>query len=389
MSPNKSPQRSNPPGEAHRLADTLALHAISDYDAEKSSQAHLVEVSVKSISRGGQQIKNSYTSLMRRFAKVGFKQDFARSALLPDWWVDDCEKDQSLLPDLELRIARFLATEISVVRDPAKKLVVPAYPGAQLRRVGNMDRDKLAPAIHTAMQVATALVRTLDASLPRVKLPPADGLSWRQQMKHKGSAVTLDDILDDLWNRGIPVVSLDELPPPRFQGMACIVANRPVIMVGYKHDEPSRVAFWTAHEACHIAAGHCTPDHPVVDEEEDVSDNADIERTAEKYATHVLAGADEIPKVEADSFRDLANKAIQNEQNTGADAVTIILAWARRTNDYTTASLAAKALYRATGARRILKEHVKRHVNMEAASENDRILLRCVVGGADSDAIDC
>lgn len=323
---------------------------------------------------------------MRRLTRAGFTKAFAHRVLLPDWWESGCENEPSLLPDLEIRVARFLGTGVSAVRDPATALAVPSYPGAQLRRVHDVDRDRLGPAIHAAMQVASALVRTLGEGLPPAQLPPADGLAWRRQIRHTGPAIGLDDVLDDLWRRGIPVIALDLLPTPSFQGMACIVGDRPVLMVGYKHDEPGRVAYLTVHEAGHVVAGHCMPDQPVVDEEDELADDEIIERIAEQYATRVIVGGDGIPEVCAADYHELATKAILMEKTSGADAGAVIFAWARKAGDYAAASMAVKALYRASGARRLLAEHFVRHVDIQAASESDRNLLRCVLGGAEPDA---
>lgn len=326
---------------------------------------------------------------MRRLARAGFKGDFVRRALLPDWWDVGCERDPALLPDLEIRVARFLGATMSVVRDPAVGLAVPSYPGAQLRRVRDVTRDRLAPAIHTAMQVASAVVRTLGADAPPVHVPPVDGLSWRAQIERPGPAVRLDDILGDLWRRGIPVVAVDALPAPSFQGLACIVEGRPVLMVGYKHDEPGRIAALTAHEAGHVAAGDCTTDHPVVDEEDEVVDEGDMERAADRYATRVLIGGEDIPVIRANNYRDLARAASKIEKDSGADAGAIIFSNARQTGDYAMATMAAKALYRASGARRLLGEYLASHVDIESASESDRVLLRCALGGAERDASGC
>jgi hypothetical protein len=188
----------------------------------------------------------------------------------------------------------------------------------------------------------------------------------------------LGDVLRDLWARGIPVIPLDVLPAPSFQGMACIVEGRPAIVIGYKHDEPGRVAFLIAHEAAHIAAGDCAPGQPVVDEEDEITDDADIESRADAYATRVLIGGAEVPDVNTSASRDFKNLARQAstiERESGADASTIIFAWARRTGDYATATMAVKALYRNVGARRQLREHFAQQVNVEDAGETDRALL--------------
>ena len=307
-------------------------------------------------------------------------------AILPDWWDETCAQDPSLLLDIEIRVARFLGLPLAAVRDPETSLNPPAYPQALLRRVRDLDRDRLAPAIHSAMQIAGAVVRSLRAPAPNPVVPPTDGLAWREQIARERAIVTLDDILNDLWTRGIPVVRLDVLPAPSFQGAACIVEGRPVVLLGHKHDEPGRIGFLVAHEAGHIAATDCMPDQPVFDEEEEVLDDAEIERTADRFATHVLVGGDSFPVLEGEDFRQLASNASELERTTDADASVILFAWAANTGDYAKATMAVKALYRGTGARRKLREHFDRNVDLDAATESDRALLRCVHGEPERDA---
>jgi hypothetical protein len=188
----------------------------------------------------------------------------------------------------------------------------------------------------------------------------------------------LGQVIRDLWARGIPVIPLDVLPAPSFQGMACVVDGRPAIVIGYKHDEPGRVAFLVAHEAGHIAAGDCAPGQPVIDEEDEINDDADIETRADAYATHVLVGSAVVPDVTTSAprdFKDLARQAKSIEQQEGADASAVIFAWARRTGDYATAMMAVKALYRNVGARRQLRDLFSQKVDIAAANETDRALL--------------
>jgi hypothetical protein len=309
-----------------------------------------------------------------------------RPAILPDWWNEASAQDPNLLPDIEIRIARFLRLPLSSIRNPAIPLTPPSYPGAQLRRVRDIDRDRLAPAIHSAIQIAGAVVRSL-RNTPTPNPPPTDGLVWRSALRRDNTNITLNDILTDLWSRGIPVIPLEYIPSPSFQGIACIAEGRPVILLGHTNDEPGRLAFWGAHEAGHIAAGDCSPDHPVVDEEENIEDDADIERKADLYASQVLVGRDSIPIIEGEDYKKLASRASELEQTSGVDASQIIFAWASRSHDYATATMAVKALYRGSGARQQLRHHFDLHINLDTATESDRSLLRCVYGEPDQNAI--
>ena len=154
----------------------------------------------------------------------------------------------------------------------------------------------------------------------------------------------------------------------------------PVVLLGHKHDEPGRAAFLIAHEVEHVVARDCARDGPVVDEEEEITDEGDIESRADQYATRVLIGSETVPEIEGPNFKELARRASEAESRTGADASAVIFAWARRTRDYATATMAVTALYRHLGARQRLRELFDRHVDLSAASETDRALLRCVYG---------
>ena len=124
----------------------------------------------------------------------------------------------------------------------------------------------------------------------------------------------------------------------------------------------------------------------MVDEDEEIADDADMERRADRYATQVLVGGDSVPHIEGSDFRELAKSASEKELSIGADASAIIFAWARETGDYAQASMAVKALYRGSGARLKLCQHFDRYVDLDAATETDRALLRCVLGDAERDA---
>lgn len=282
------------------------------------------------------------------------------------------------MPDVEIRIARFLGLSLAEVKNPDFSLAPNKYENAHLRRIRFVDEDRLAPAIHSALKIGAAVVRNLRNPKSFQNAIPIAALTWRHQILKSQTNVTLDMLLEDLWGRGIPVVPIEVLPAPSFQGMVGIIEDRPIILLGQRHDEPGHVAFIIAHEAYHIAAGDCAPGQPVVDGVDEVDDDADMERDADDFAKLVLLGSDSIPDLTGENYKQIAEQADQIEQDTGADASLLIFNWARQTRDYTAASMAVKALYVSVGARRNLRRHFDQHVNLDAASETDRALLRCV-----------
>ena len=324
----------------------------------------------------------SIQSLIRRLQQAGFGRDFVSGAILPDWWDSSCLNQPELLPEIEIRAGRFLAVPLSTVSDPESTLEPQGYPGARLRCVRDIHRDRLAPAIHAAMRIAGAVVRNLKEPVPVPTCPPSDGLAWRQEIARFDGSLGLDAILDDLWTRGIPVIQAHLLPTPSFQGLAAVVEDRPVVVLGHRHDEPARVAFRIAHEVGHIAKGDCAPDAPVIDEDEEILEDSEMEEVADQYAIRVLAGDATIPEPASSalaSFRDFAKQASNVAWETGVDAGAIIFSWVRTTGDYAMATRATKALYLATGATRILWQHFNRFVDVEGASLSDQELMRVIV----------
>lgn len=320
----------------------------------------------------------SVTNLLSRLSKAGFKRDFVRPVILPDWWDDSLASDPSLLPDIEVRVARFLGLSLADVRDPTRTLTISKAPGTVLRKSANVNEERLWPAIHAARRVAEAVVRNMQ-SRP-VRELPAKAEDWHRSLVKGKTPVSLELMLGDLWARGVPVIPMDDLPVPAFQGMAAVIGGHPVIVIGQKYDAPGRVGFFVAHEAGHIANGDCRGDTTIVDQEEQSADSSDIEKRADLYASRLLLGGAAADDINGTEFDKLAERAYAVEQKTGAEAGALLFHWAREHNDFKTASMAVAALYRHIGARRMMSGFLARNVNFEDAPETDRALLGLVLG---------
>lgn len=330
--------------------------------------------------------RHTYRNLIQRAVAAGFKSDFIRDVLLPDWWNRECEKDASLLPEVEIRLARFLGTSIEAIRDPAFPLNAPEYPGAQLRRVQNVNRDRLRAAIHAGLRVASAVVRCLRSPDVPIRIPFAEPLRWREDVGMRDPTFGLKSVVEDLWSRGIPVIHLEKVPPPKFQGLACVVRGRPVILLGHANDEPVRLLLYVAHETSHIVRGDVGPDVPVVDEDELFPDTSEMELAAEEYAWKALTGGQPILAPPSGNALQWANAAWKDQQSRAIDAGVSLWKWANQQSDFAKGEMALKALYRAQGGQRTLREVFDQHVAWENASETDRELLRSVFLDPDGDA---
>ena len=125
----------------------------------------------------------------------------------------------------------------------------------------------------------------------------------------------------------------------------------------------------------------------IVDESESGADSSEMEKLADRYASHIVLGGVDPVRLSGADFRDLALNAYTLQQQTGAEAGALIFHWARRNGDnFTVANLAVKALYQAKGARQSMAKFVAENVNTEVASETDRALLSLVTGDSTTPA---
>lgn len=326
--------------------------------------------------------------LLTRAKKAGYDRAFVTAALLPDWWSPQCEKDPALVQDLEIRLARFLRVSMHDVRDPTAALTPPSYDNARLRRVAREGAARPTASIHAALSIARAVLRSLREPLPSLEKLPTEPREWHAQLVASGGA-RLETALDDLWRRGIPVIQVSTLPSPRFQGLACILEGRPVVVLAHEIDVPARLFSHLAHEAGHIAAGDCEEDAPVIDEDDEVNDSSKMERAADRYAAIVTLGTEPPPPPSANvmaDFQRLARAAVERASDHGLDAASLAWYWASREREFAKGTLALKAIYKHLGGARVIRSRFDQHVDVDAASDSDRALLRCVKGEPDTHA---
>jgi hypothetical protein len=360
----------------------LVKHQVDGRSAKPAISVSIAPAS-RTIARRCILPKKSYRELMRRLSTAGFKLGFLREAVLPDWWDSRCETDSKLLPDVEFRISRFLGVPLDTLWE-GESIRGPTYAEARLRHVKSLRRSRLNAAVHAGIRIAEAANRHLRSSDPP-NLPDRDPLVWRQSVLANHTLLDLAAAVNDLWSRGIPPLHVEVLPPPRFQGMACVVEARPVIELGYGHKEPAKLLYHLIHEVAHVALGHCERGAPVVDES-DVPDEEELELEADRYAVVALTGTESPPEIRGKDAKALALDAYRTESEQRIDAGFLIWRWANATKDYATAEIALEALYRKHGALSLLRSITEANLRLEDASESDRTLLRCLYGDPERNA---
>ncbi len=311
----------------------------------------------------------SFHSLVERLERAGFDRAFTHNAILPDWWDEDCENDPQLLPDFEFRTARFLNLPLQTIRDPGAALV-------QLRPP-TTDWDVSPASIHAGIQIANAVVRNLRDHTPAV-LPPMNGRAWHATLRPgPGEPVELHNIVGDLWQRHIPVVPVASLPQPDFQTLGCVIQGRPLVMMSGSITNRWDAAAHAAHQIGHIISGDCANDK-VVTHRDSPDRNSPYENRANKFALDVITGGTEsvarLPDISPnprDPFRLwllMKQAGISVRAFPDDDALSDLATRVPKTRVQPPAQL---TLFNA----------FIQNVDVDAASETDNNLLRCVDAG--------
>lgn len=321
--------------------------------------------------------ERSFTQLRRRLETAGLSRQFVRSALVPSWWSKEHERVESLLPEVEIAVARFLRTPIATVQDPAQALTLPTV-NAKLKRPKGRETSELAPSIYAALAVAGAAVRNLRKKEAYEPLPE-DPQDWRASILRDYKMVTLRSLLKSLWAHGVPVVHLSNLDGmKKFCGMACCVDGRPVIVLAWGDKSTPKTLSVLAHEAGHIARGHVAVDTPMIDVDDADDETEAEEKQANAYARRLLGEhiAELGDKANPPSATELALAARDKSRELHTDPGLLVHMWCVRTSQYPLERAALRVLDRLNGPG-VVHEAMRAYIDFDNASETDSSLLRC------------
>ncbi len=311
----------------------------------------------------------SFHSLVERLERAGFDRAFTYNTILPDWWDETCENDPELLPDFEFRTARFLQLPLQTIQDPAAALVhlSPQTP----------DEDVSPASIHAGIQIAHAVIRNLRDHTHAV-LPPSNGLVWHATLRSgPGEPVELHNIVGDLWQRHIPVVPVASLPKPDFQTLGCVIQGRPLVMMSNRITDRWDAAMHTALQMGHIIAGDCE-NNKIVTHRDWPDRDRPSEARANAFALEVITGGTEaitFPPDLSSYPRDL----VSNFRSTRWAAFAV--STPPQYIDFLNLTSDTPKTQVIPPAQSTLFNAFIQNVDVDAASETDTNLLRCVDAG--------
>jgi hypothetical protein len=288
--------------------------------------------------------------IFRLIEGAGIPAAYARS-MLPSWWQDARLDSPASLAELRLNLARNLGLDVLGLSSEVPRVTFKLPHVRKFKRSVRYEEAMVMPA--AAIAVAAARVAAAACPHPYRQLPDAVGTRQFILDQLGGKYVSLRGVIKACWAHGIPVIHINTLPDgmPRMDGLVLTIEGRPVIVVSKRTGLSAWMSFIVAHEAGHVALGHCEEDQLLLDEtlgEASMtgSERDPDERLADDYALRLLGGAVDLgdPLQGIESPSEQASRAMEIQRREAVDAGHVLLTHAYRANDWQRAIAALMSL---------------------------------------------
>lgn len=169
------------------------------------------------------------------------------------------------------------------------ELNLSAVRSARFKKSVTTSKEKVSAYTIYAHTIALLLLESTKTMATK-KVPDASAL--RRAAIKKYSRLTLETLLNTVWDLGIPVFPLKD--PGSFHGACWRVDGRNVIVIKQKTMSESRWLYDLAHETCHASQHPDEPTLNIIESEAEARDwlESEDEKEANYYAGEVVLGED-------------------------------------------------------------------------------------------------
>lgn len=303
----------------------------------------------------------------------GIDKKFIREVLLPHWWDEKILSSKAGFLQTVSLIAKNLGVELSDLISTKGELCLSNQYNIKFKKNTNY---YLHPTELFPQSVAARLYNIVFKSFDKeYTLNTNSYITLRNEFLSKYSIFDLKNLLDFLWQKGIPVIFVSEYPrdTTRFDGMAFKFNERPVIVISNKHKHEAWLTFIIAHEFGHIALGHLNKNENLIfDSNISVLKNNEELRSNDFAVNFLVENKNNIPNFSAikSSFK-LANQLRAAARKLKIEPGILALMFAFRYKAFPLASLAINVLYPEANASSTVLEQMMKNLSLELLSEED------------------
>jgi Zn-dependent peptidase ImmA (M78 family) len=293
--------------------------------------------------------------------------------LLPSWWSDEIANSKAGFLQTVSLLAKNLDVDLSTLLSNQDKLLLKNRYNIKFKK--NKSYDSLTTDFVPQSIAARLYSIVLKSVKVEYTLNIHNSFELRKDFFSKYAILNLNNLLDFLWSKGLPIIFVSEYPRnvKRLDGMAIKFDKRPIIVISNRRKHEAWLTFILAHELGHILLNHLDESSNIVyDSDMETSDSKE-EKEANKFAIgFLIEDENNIPDLsEINSSFQLANKirAISKELKTEPGLLALMYAY--RFGNFPLASQALNILYPEANATAIVLKHLQKNLLLENLSEED------------------
>jgi len=319
--------------------------------------------------------------LYARLSEVGFPKKYVRESILPEWWADDLASYDFNRRIAEMAISRALKIPLAQLADAKAQLSLLGAEVVRFKRWQDAAHFKLLPAVAIARRVAE-LVLFCAHDLPALDTRGITAARLRETLLSGSQYITLQQLLDVIWDLGIPVFHLALLPDgaKRVDAMALLVEGRPCIALATSRSQPAWLFWPLAHELGHIAAGHLTGGD-ILDAAIELVSEIKEEKEANAFAFSLIYGDARIEVPQNAHPKMLAALALQEGEAARVLPECLVANFGFETGKWPVAQAALKSLQvdEENGHEQI-RAALRKTISLDRLTEDDRHFFCRVTG---------
>ncbi len=325
-------------------------------------------------------IKNIYSLLKSK----GIDKKFIREVLLPSWWDENIPSSKAGLYQTISLISKNLGTDLSDLISNKNDIQLSSNFGIKFKQnksYKNLVTDFYPQSLASRLYNLVEKTYSTEFSL---KVRTSDEL--RELLLKSYSEINLNNLLEFLWNNGIPVIYVSEYPKDinKLDGMIFRFGNRPVIVISSKRKHDAWLIFILAHELGHLFLNHLNKTGNIIfDSDLEIPDNNE-EADANNFAINFLIkDINNIPDINSVSTFKLINILKPESQKFKIDAGVLSLMYAFKSNNFPSVSRALNSMYSGANASVKVIEFMKRNLALENLGEEDLDYFQNITGLAE------
>lgn len=311
-------------------------------------------------------------SIYKTLIQSGFDKNFIKHIIMPDWWRDDIANSKAGYLQALSIIAKNLGLELKDLLGDSISLNLKNPNRIKFKKAKNININETSI---WPQSLSSRIINIVNQSyLVEYKELSSDPIKIRNSILDSFDNIKLDNLLDFLWQSGIPVIYISSFPRSisKMDGMALFSENRPIIILSKNRHHYAWLLFIIAHELGHIQIGHLNSAENIIFDVDISQDESDKEENeANNFALSLLTSDPEfnISNICANSAFQLVNITRKLSEELKVDPGVLILNYAFHKKSFPMAEQALKIIYRDANAVSIVQSRMKSYLKFDNLTE--------------------